>query len=151
MHITAKADYAVRAMVELAARKEPMRATDLAAAQEIPTRFLRVILADLRRAGLIISQTGSSGGFRLARNAEDIALAQVIRAVEGPLAEIRGLPPTEVVYSGSAKPLRDVWIAVRANLRAVLDHVSLAEVAGATLPTLVIELAADPSAQGPPT
>ncbi len=155
MHVTARVDYAVRALVELAAREgaegSPVAvpADQLAAAQELPVGFLRGILADLRRAGLISSQQGTAGGFRLARPADRISLAEVIRAVEGPIAQVRGVPPHELEYPGSAAPLRDVWVAVRANLRAVLDHTTVADVAGGRLPDLVRDLVADPDAWAP--
>ena len=146
MHVTAKVDYAVRAMVELAHRDGSVRTDDLAEAQEIPPGFLRSILADLRRAGLIASQSGPAGGFRLSRPADQITIAQIIRAVEGPLAQVRGLPPNEVTYAGSSEAMRDVWIAVRANLRAILDHTTIAQVAAGKLPPVVRKLTADPAA-----
>lgn len=147
MHVTAKVDYAVRALVELASRGGgPVRAEDLAAAQEIPLGFLRTILTDLRRSELIASQTGSSGGFRLSRPAAEITIGDVIRALEGPLAEVRGQRPNELEYSGPAEPLQRVWIAVRANLRAVLDHTTIDQVARDRLPRLVNKLVADPAA-----
>lgn len=144
MHVTAKVDYAVRAMVELAHRAGSARAEELATAQDIPTGFLRGILGDLRRAGLISSSSGPSGGFRLTRPPDQITIAQIIRAVEGPLAQVRGVPPNEIAYEGSAAALVDVWIAVRANLRAVLDHTTIAQVAGGKLPAVVRKLATDP-------
>jgi Rrf2 family protein len=147
VHVTAKIDYAVRALVELAASDGlPVRAEDIAMSQDIPLGFLRGILTDLRRAELITSQPGASGGFRLARPAGDITIANVFRAIEGPLAEVRGVRPNELTYRGPAAPLRDVWVAVRANLRAVLDHTTIAHVAGDRLPAIVRKLAADPAA-----
>ncbi|MFZ4518609.1 MAG: RrF2 family transcriptional regulator [Microthrixaceae bacterium] len=152
MHVTARVDYAVRALVELAAREAaagapvPVPAEQLATAQELPVGFLRGILADLRRAGLIASQQGTAGGFRLARAADGLSLAEVIRAVEGPIAQVRGLPPHELEYPGTAAPLRDVWVAVRANLRAVLDHTTVADVASGHLPEVVTDLVSDPAA-----
>ena len=100
--------------------------------------------ADLRRSGLIVSQRSANGGFRLARPASEITIAEVVRSVEGPLALVRGLRPTELDYPGATAPLRDVWIALRANLRAVLDHTTIADVAEGRLPELVRSLAADP-------
>ena len=142
MHVTAKVDYAVRAMVELAHRDTSAQMDQLAEAQEIPPSFLRGILAELRRAGLLASQSGPSGGYRLARPASQITIAQIIRAVEGPLAQVRGLPPHEVAYPGPAAPMQDVWIAVRANLRAVLEHVTLADLRDGRLQPDVEALAA---------
>ncbi|NLA36566.1 MAG: Rrf2 family transcriptional regulator [Actinobacteria bacterium] len=147
MHVTAKADYAVRAMIEIAAADGGRsKAGDIAEAQDIPLGFLRGILTDLRRAGLIVSQRSANGGFRLARDAAEISIGDVIRSVEGPLAQVRGLKPTELAYEGSATPLRDVWIALRCNLRAILDNTTIADVASGTLPDLVVDLAADPKA-----
>ena len=121
MRISAKADYAVRAAVELAAAGEgPTKGEAIAGAQAIPVKFLENILADLRHAGLVRSQRGVDGGYWLARPADEITVADVIRAVEGPLASIRGRRPEEVRYEGSSSPLVDVWIAVRASLRDVV-------------------------------
>jgi Rrf2 family protein len=145
VHVTAKADYAMRAIIEIAASPEGRaKAEQIAASQEIPLGFLRGILTDLRRSGLIVSQRSANGGFRLARPATEITIAEVVRSVEGPLAQVRGLRPTELDYPGPAAPLRDVWIALRANLRAVLDHTTIADVAEGSLPDLVKQLAADP-------
>jgi len=144
MRVSAKADYAVRAMVELASQGEgPVKAERISQAQEIPIKFLESILTDLRNAGLLRSQRGVEGGYWLARPAEEITLAQVIRAVDGPLANVRGLRSEEVSYSGSAMPLRDVWVAVRASLRRVLEAVTLADVASGELPAEVETLVAD--------
>ena len=145
MHVTAKADYAMRAIIEIAVAPEGRaKAEEIATAQDIPLGFLRGILTDLRRAGLIISQRSASGGFRLARPADHISLGDVVRSVEGPLAQVRGLRPTELDYPGAAEPLRDVWIALRANLRAVLDNTTIADVATGKLPKFVRALADDP-------
>jgi len=145
MRVTARGDYAVRAAVELAsAGGEARKVADIAAAQDIPPRFLENILIALRRAGLVRSRRGSEGGFRLARSADEITLADVLRAVEGPLANVQGVPPEEVSYTGSAVALRDVWVAVRASLRVVLEQVTLAEVAAGALPGEIQELIADP-------
>src|ERR687886_569913 len=119
MHVSAKADYAVRAALELAAAGPgPVKGDRIAEAQQIPLKFLENILSDLRHAGYVQSQRGAEGGYWLARPAEAITLADVIRAVEGPIANVRGLRPEQVEYGGAAEQLRDVWIAVRANLRA---------------------------------
>ncbi len=147
MRVSAKADYAVRAATELACAGDgPMKADQIAQAQEIPLKFLESILLDLRNSGLVNSRRGVDGGYWLARPASEISLAQVIRAVDGPIANVRGMRPEDVVYSGTAAPLRDVWIAVRASLRAVLERVTLADVAGGDLPASVEELAANPDA-----
>jgi Rrf2 family protein len=148
MRISAKADYAVRAAVELAAAPDerPVKAERIATAQEIPLNFLENILGELRHAGIVRSQRGADGGFRLARSAREITVADVMRAVEGPLASIRGGPPEEAAYEGASTSLPRVWIAVRANLRAVVEHVTLADVASGRLPAKIDRLAADPEA-----
>jgi Rrf2 family protein len=147
MRVSAKADYAVRAMVELAsAGGGPLKADHIAQAQEIPIKFLENIMADLRQGGLVRSRRGTEGGYWLARSADEITLAQVLRAVEGPLANVRGRRSEEVEYGGSAESLRDVWIAVRASLRSVLEAVTLADVAGGELPAVVESLTADADA-----
>jgi Rrf2 family protein len=150
VRVSAKADYAIRALVELAAASDgPVKAERLAQAQEIPLTFLENILLDLRNGGLVASRRGAEGGYWLARPAAEITLAQVIRAVEGPLANVRGARPEEVSYAGTAEPLREVWVAVRAALRRVLETVTLADVAAGELPPVVGELARDPDAWAP--
>ena len=147
VRVSAKADYALRAVIELAASADgPIKGERIAQAQEIPLKFLENILGDLRHAGIVRSQRGVEGGYWLARPADEITVAEVVRAVEGPIANVRGLGPEQVEYAGSASRLRDVWIAVRANLRAVLEHVTIADVARGELPEAVEELAADPDA-----
>lgn len=142
MHVTAKADYAVRAVVELASGSQdsPRKVDEVAQAQSIPVSFLENILTQLRSAGLVRSQRGPEGGYWLAHPPEEVNLAQVIRAVEGPLVGVRGLRPEEVVYEGSAESLQQVWLALRANLRKVLEHVTLADVASGKLPKDIIAL-----------
>ena len=150
MRVSAKADYAIRAAVELAAAGDgPVKGDRIATAQEIPPNFLENILADLRNAGLIASRRGAEGGYWLARPAEEISVAAVIRAVDGPLANVRGVRSEQLEYTGSAAPLRDVWIAVRAALRGVLEQVTLADLARGELPDNVRALAADPDAWAP--
>jgi Rrf2 family protein len=150
VRITAKVDYAVRAMCELAGEGGgPVRGERLASGQSIPQSFLENILHELKRAGLVATQRGVDGGYRLAKPASEISVADIIRAVEGPLADVRGARPDSLAYEGSAKPLRDVWLAVRANLRAVLEHVTVADIAEDHLPELVPELLADPEATRP--
>jgi Rrf2 family protein len=148
MRISAKAEYAVRAAVELAAAdgEKPVKAERLATAQDIPLNFLENILGELRHAGIVRSQRGAEGGFRLARPATEVTIADVIRAVDGPLASIRGGPPESVTYAGAAESLPNVWIAVRASLRGVLERVTLADVAADKLPSHVVKLAQDPEA-----
>ena len=143
MRVTAKADYAVRAAVELAAAGEgPVKGESIADAQEISLRFLENILGELRHAGLVRSQRGADGGYWLARPAAEISVADVIRAVEGPLASVRSEPPEELAYTGSAVPLREVWLALRVNIRAVLESVTLADVVAGRLPAEVTGLLA---------
>jgi Rrf2 family protein len=147
MKVSAKADYAVRAALELAAADGgPVKGEHIAEAQEIPLKFLENILIELRHAGLVQTQRGPTGGYWLTRPADEIALADVIRAVEGPLASVRGEPPEGVPYAGAAESLQAVWIALRANLRAVLDEVTLADVVGGRLPRRVVELTERPDA-----
>jgi Rrf2 family protein len=149
MRITAKADYAVRAAVELAGAAEagaPVKADQIAEAQSIPINFLENILSELRRSGIVESRRGAAGGYLLARAPEEISLADVIRAVEGPLANVRGLSPDTLDYAGSAEQLRDVWVALRASVRTVLEHVSLADVARGELPPQIAELTQDADA-----
>ena len=142
MRITAKADYAVRAAVELvgASEEAPRKADSVASTQSIPASFLENILNQLKSAGLVRSQRGPEGGWWLARPAAEISVADVIRAVEGPLASIRGERPESVTYGGAAAALQQVWIALRANLRGVLEEVSLADVASGTLPSQIASL-----------
>jgi Rrf2 family protein len=141
MRVTAKADYAVRAAVELAVAGEgPVKGEAISSAQEISLRFLETILAELRHAGIVRSQRGAEGGYWLARPASEISVADVIRAVEGPLASVRSEPPEELAYQGSAVPLREVWLALRVNIRAVLESVTLADVVAGKLPTEVTGL-----------
>lgn len=150
MRITAKVDYAVRAGAELAAaqaRGGPrtlMKADSIASAQGIPTRFLEGILGELRRSGIVGSQRGAEGGYWIARPADEVSVADVIRAVEGPLADVHGEPPEEVTYEGPAEALQRVWIATRVALRSVLEETSLADVASGRLPDGVAGLAHDP-------
>ncbi|WP_354700394.1 Putative HTH-type transcriptional regulator [Paraconexibacter sp. AEG42_29] len=149
MRISAKADYAVRAAIHLAANEateRPTKGEAIATTQGIPMKFLENILGDLRHAGLVRSQRGADGGYWLNRPAAEISVADIIRAVDGPLASVRGQRPEDVPYEGSAEPLQRVWIAVRHNLRAVLERVSLAELAAGALPGDVVKLSEDPEA-----
>jgi Rrf2 family protein len=148
MRTTAKADYAVRAAVELAAAGagDPVKAEQISEAQSIPLNFLENILAELRRGGIVESRRGAAGGYLLARPAEEITVADVIRAVEGPLANVRGVSPDLLEYQGSAERLRDVWVALRANVRGVLEQVTLADIAKGELPPFIAELTQAPDA-----
>jgi Rrf2 family protein len=128
MRISAKVDYALRATIELAAvAPEQIKGEKLAAAQAIPHKFLENILADLRNGGLVSSQRGAEGGYRLARPPEEITVADVIRVVEGPIASVRGERPDTIEYVGSARPLRDTWIELRTAMRGVLEKTTLAD------------------------
>jgi Rrf2 family protein len=148
VRISAKADYAVRAAVELAAAtdEKPVKAERIATAQGIPLNFLENILGELRHAGIVRSHRGADGGFRLARAPREVTVADIIRAVEGPLASVRGGPPEEAAYSGASETLPRVWIAVRANLRRVVENVTVADIAAGHLPKAVERLAEDPDA-----
>jgi len=147
VRVSARVDYALRAAAELAAADgEPVKREALAAAQDIPVQFLEQILLELKRAGIVRARRGPDGGFWLARPASEVSLAEVIRAVEGPLANVQGERPEAVSYSGSAAPLREVWIAVRANLRSVLEVVTLDDLARGRLPRRVASLTRDPDA-----
>ena len=148
MHISAKADYAVRALLALAAQPDGQTMTGeaIARTQNLPTKFLENILVDLRRGGFVHSQRGHDGGYRLARPAQEITPAEVIRVLDGPLAEVRGLRPEATDYTGPAAGLQDVWIAARASLRKVLDEVTLADIVGGKLPRHIKALTADPEA-----
>jgi Rrf2 family protein len=148
VRISAKADYALRAAAELAASDHgPLKADEIAQAQAIPLKFLENILSELRRAGLVMSRRGAEGGWWLARPAEKITLADVFRAVEGPLANVRGALPEQTTYTGAAEELREVWIALRASLRTVLEQTTLADIAAGKLPDEVAALAAPPDAR----
>ena len=146
MRITAKADYAVRAALELAAAGGPVKGDALASAQQIPLKFLENILIDLRHAGIVRSQRGPDGGYWLAKPASQISVADVIRAVEGPLASVRGESPEDLEYIGAAEQLQNVWVALRANLRGVLETVTLEDVVDDRLPKKVLRLTEEPGA-----
>lgn len=147
MRLSARVDYAVRAAAELAAAGTgPMTADQLAAAQQIPAKFLEGILTQLRRSGLVESQRGPAGGYRLARPAAEITMADVIRAVDGPLANVRGQRPENLDYIGTAAALQQVWVALRASERAVLEEVSLAHLVSGRLPLRVRRLTTEATA-----
>lgn len=147
MNVTARADYAVRALLVLAtAEVPPVKADVVAEAQGIPRHFLDNILADLRRAGLVLTARGADGGSRLARPAAEITLADVMRAIEGPLAAVRDVRPEALAYDAPAERLPDVWVAVRAALRSVLEEVTIADIASGELPPAVTSRTADDDA-----
>ncbi|WP_067178605.1 RrF2 family transcriptional regulator [Microtetraspora niveoalba] len=147
MRLSARVDYALRAAAELAAAGEgPTTVGELAKGQEMPPKYLENILLQMRRAGLVRGQRGPEGGYVLARPADQISLADVIRAVDGPLANVRGERPEHVGYTGAAEALQRVWIALRASERAILEEVTLEQIAKGELPERVTELASDPSA-----
>jgi Rrf2 family protein len=147
MRISAKADYAVRAALTLAAADDPpVKGERIADAQHIPLKFLENILIDLRQAGLVASQRGPDGGYRLDGSPDKITVADVIRAVDGPLASVRGGRPEETDYEGPAEGLQTVWIALRAGVRGVLEHVTLSQVVKGEIPKHVLDLAREPDA-----
>ena len=147
MRLSARVDYALRAVVELATAVEgPLTAERIAKAQEIPPKFLESILLQLRRGGVVHAQRGPEGGYWLARPAGEITLADVIRAIDGPLAGVRDDAPEDVTYPGVAASLREVWVALRASMRSVLEAVTLADVAAGRLPAAVRRRLRDPGA-----
>jgi Rrf2 family protein len=151
MRVSAKADYALRALIEIAVRADgsAVSAEQLGKAQDIPHGFLQAILADLRRADIVLSQRGQSGGWRFARSPETVTVADVIRAVDGPLVSVYGLRPEAVAYGESAQVLQHVWIAARSSLRGVFERVSIQDLADGTLPPEVASLTADEDAWQP--
>jgi len=147
MEISARAEYAIRALAELTnAGGGPLTVGDLAAAQDIPARFLQNILLQLRQRSLVHSQRGAEGGYRLARSPVEISLADILRAVDGPLAAVRGERPESVHYDGSAAALEEVWLALRVSMRHVIEHVSLEDLVHGPLPPHVTELVDNPEA-----
>jgi Rrf2 family protein len=146
MRLSARVDYALRAVCELAAANAPRTVEQLSAAQRIPNKYLESILGELRRDGLLRSQRGPDGGYRLARSAAQISIADVIRALDGELANVRGSRPENLEYVGAAAPLQEVWIALRASERLILESVTLAHVVDGKLPAAVADLVANPAA-----
>jgi len=147
MRVSAKADYAVRAAAELAAADEgPIKGERLADAQDIPLQFLEHILLELKHQGIVRARRGAKGGYWLARPAGEVTIADLVRAVEGPIAIVQSAPPESIEYRGNAEHLQEVWIAVRASLRTVLEHVTLADLVSGELPSEVKALAAEPDA-----
>jgi Rrf2 family protein len=148
MRVSAKSDYALRALIEMASRTDatPVSAEELGRLQEIPHGFLQAILADLRRAGIVVSQRGQSGGWRMSRTADTVSVADVIRAVDGPLVSVYGLRPEAVTYNEKADGLQQVWIAARRSLRDVFEQVTLQQLADGKLPKAVTTRTADEDA-----
>lgn len=146
MRLSARVDYALRAMAELAAADAPRTVDQLANSQELPGKYLESILGELRRGHLLRSQRGPDGGYRLARAAAEISIADVIRALDGELANVRGSRPEDLSYTGAAVPLQQVWIALRASERVILEGVSLAHVASGRMPKNVANLIKNPEA-----
>ena len=146
MHISARSDYALRALLTLAAEGHPLTAEELAQRQELPVRFLEAIMIDLRKAGIVSSRRGRDAGYRFARDPDRCTPADVMRALEGPLAEVRGLRPEATDYKDAAASLQLLWIALRANLRATLEGVTIGQLARGELPALLQDLVSDPDA-----
>lgn len=154
MRVSTKSDYALRALIEMASReasgeRKAISAEELGRAQDIPHGFLQAILADLRRSGIVLSQRGQAGGWRLARAATDVSVADVIRAVDGPLVSVYGLRPEAVTYSGNAEVLQRVWIAARSSLRDVFEAVSIDALAAGQLPEGIMAMTVDEDAWQP--
>lgn len=147
VRVTARSDYALRAAAELAAADgRLLKRDDIASAHDIPVEFLESVMLSLKHAGIVQSQRGARGGFRLARPADSISLADVIRAVDGPIADVRGDRPEAVEYAGAARNLQDVWIAVRASLREILEGISIEDLVKGRMPRVVRRLTNDPGA-----
>lgn len=151
VRVSAKVDYAVRAAAELASRSPSRSALAtkgeaLGESQSIPTKYLESILSELRRSGIVGSRRGADGGYWMARPPEEVTVADIIRAVEGPLANVRGDAPEHLEYKGAAEPLEAVWLATRASLRRVLERVTLADIAGDSVPEDVLDLLETPGA-----
>lgn len=150
MRVSAKADYAVRAAAELAASPDgPVKGERLASSQDIPLQFLEHILLDLKHAGIVRARRGAKGGYWLAKPGDEVSIADVIRAVEGPIANVQSAPPESITYRGNAEHLQTVWIALRANLRAVLESVTLNDLISGKLPKDVQDLADEKDAWQP--
>jgi Rrf2 family protein len=147
MRVSAKADYAVRAAAELAAAGEgPVKGEKLAEAQDIPLQFLEHILLELKHHGIVRARRGAKGGYWLARPADEVTIADLVRAVEGPIADVQSTPPEAIEYRGNSEHLREVWVAVRASLRSVLEEVTLADLVSGNLPPVIEELTSQPDA-----
>jgi Rrf2 family protein len=151
VRISSKVDYAVRAALELARRSPdresaPSKGEQLGEAQGIPTKYLESILSELRRAGIVASRRGSEGGYWMAADPAEVSVADIIRAVEGPLADVRGEAPESLAYHGAAAPLEKVWLATRVSIRRVLEQATLAQIESDRLPAELLALLEDPDA-----
>jgi Rrf2 family protein len=147
MRVSAKADYAVRAAAELAAAGDgPVKGEKLAEAQDIPLQFLEHLLLELKHNGIVRARRGAKGGYWLARPADEVTIADLVRAVEGPIADVQSTPPEAIEYRGNSEHLREVWVAVRASLRSVLEEVTLADLVSGDLPPVIEELTSQPDA-----
>lgn len=146
MQVTARVDYAVRAVVQLASAGGPLSRGEIAAAQGVPAKFLEAILLRLRQGGLLVAQRGTAGGYALARDASTITIADVVRVVDGPLAAVRGMPPEDTIYPEPAERLRDLWVALRAGMRQVLETTTVADLRDGRLPDAVAALLASDEA-----
>jgi Rrf2 family protein len=147
MRVSAKADYAVRAAAELAAADEgPVKGEKLAEAQDIPLQFLEHILLELKHSGIVRARRGAKGGYWLAKPADEVTIADIVRAVEGPIAHVQSTPPEAIEYRGNSEHLQEVWIAVRASIRNVLENVTLADLASGEMPDVVADRVASPDA-----
>jgi Rrf2 family protein len=149
MQISARSDYALRALLTLAAAEDPMTAEELANSQSLPVNFLEAILLDLRRGGILASRRGRIGGYRFARDPDDVTPADVIRILDGPLAGIRGERPENTTYVDAAEPLQQLWVALRANIRTVLEGVSIGQLARGEIPRKLVKLIENPDAWTP--
>ncbi len=151
VHISAKADYGMRALLELTASylenpKQLVKGEAISKAQGVPVKFLEGILRQLRQAGIVASQRGAEGGYRLDRSPNEVSIADVVRALDGPLAAVRGQRPEDVEYVGPSEHLKEVWVALRAAMRDVLEHITLADVAANNLPAPISALLDEPGA-----
>lgn len=146
MRLSARVDYALRAAAELAVAGGPRTLDQLAAAQEIPAKYLESILGEMRRGGILRSQRGPEGGYRLGRPADEVSIADIIRVLDGELANVRGSRPEHLEYTGAAVPLQQVWIALRASERSILEQVTLAHIASGSMPGAVARLIESPTA-----
>jgi len=151
VHVSAKADYGMRALLELTVAHQEgpgrlVKGEAIATAQDIPLKFLEGILRQLRQAGIVASQRGAEGGYRLDRDPKDVSIADVVRALDGPLAAVRGQRPEDLHYAGASEHLREVWIAVRASMRHVLETITLADVASGAFPESIQSLLEEPGA-----
>jgi Rrf2 family protein len=149
MYISARADYALRALITLAAEGRPMTADELARSQDLPARYLNNALLALRNAGFVATRNGRGNGWRFVRPPSELTASDVITALDGPLTNINGVAPENAAYEGHASSLQDLWLALRASMRNVLEAVTVEHLANGQLPTSVVELVASPNAWRP--